>query len=177
VIVLARHGVTDYNAQGRFLGSTDLPLNDEGRRQCAVLGEALRGYRFARCYTSPMRRCIETSEILVPDVECVVEPALREIDFGRWEGRTRDWIERNDPEGLAQRGRDPVHFRPEGGESFADVALRLQPFTERFADEEGDVLVVAHRGSLGVLERLLRGLPLESQAVVPLEPAQFRELS
>lgn len=176
MIVLARHGVTDYNAQGRFLGSTDLPLNDEGRHQCEALAEALRGYRFTRCFLSPMRRCIETSEILVPNLECIVEPPLREIDFGRWESRTREWIERNDPKGLAERGRDPVHFRPEGGESFVDVALRLQPFAQRLLGEPGDVLIVAHRGSLGVLERLLRGMPLESQAVIPLEPAQFREV-
>ena len=124
-----------------------------------------------------MRRCIETSEIAVPGLECVVEPALREIDFGTWEGRMREWIEEHDPVGLAQRGRDPVHFRPEGGESFVDVAQRLRQFAERVAREPGNVLVIAHRGSLGVLERLLCGLPLESQAVNPLEPAQFREIT
>lgn len=173
MIVLARHGATDHNAQARFLGRTDLSLNAEGRRQCEVLAQALGGYRFDRCFSSPMRRCIETSEIIAPNLEYVVEPALREIDFGMWEGRTREWIEENDPAGLAQRARDPVHFRPEGGESFVDVAQRLSPFAERLNREPGDVLVVAHRGSLGVVERLLRNLPLDSKVVVPLEPAQF----
>jgi probable phosphoglycerate mutase len=177
VIVLARHGVTDHNTQGRFLGRTDLSLNAEGRLQCAALAVQLGKYRFARCYSSPMRRCRETSAIIVPYLQPIVEPMLREIDFGQWEGHDRAWLEQHDADGLAQRARDPVHFRPEGGESFADVAVRLKPFTEKIKHETGDTLVVAHRGSLGVLERLMRELPLDSKEVVPLEPAQFHQVS
>lgn len=176
MIVLARHGTTDHNAEGRFLSRTDLSLNDEGRRQCEALAKALGGYGFARCYSSPMRRCMQTARILAPDLPCIVEPALREIDFGAWEGETAAEIARTDPHGLDARRRDPVHFRPPGGESFEDVARRLQSLRDRLTREPGDTLVVAHRGSLGVLERLLRGLPLESRLVKSLEPAQFREV-
>jgi broad specificity phosphatase PhoE len=178
VIVLARHGITEYNTQGRFLSRTDLPLSDEGRRQCAVLAERLHEYRFTHRFSSPMRRCIETCEIVAPNLSIEIDARLREIDFGEWEGHSLEWIEENDGRGLAKRRADPVHFRPPGGESFEDVALRLQPFSERLASlrGDGDLLVVGHRGTLGVLERLLRSLPLESRDVTPLEPAQFHSL-
>jgi broad specificity phosphatase PhoE len=176
LIVLVRHGATDHNAEGRFLSRTDLPLNEQGRRQVEALAQTLDAYRFARCYSSPMRRCIETADIVAPKLERVVDSSLREIDFGDWEGETAESIGRSDPEGLAERKRDPVHFRPPNGESFEDVALRLQALREQLQDATGDMLVVAHRGSLGVLERLLRDLPLNSQTATPLEPAQFHEI-
>lgn len=122
-----------------------------------------------------MRRCVQTLEIVAPDAAPTVRQELREIAFGQWEGRTIDWLERHDPQGVAHRRRDPVNFRPPGGESFADVATRLLPFIGivRAAARHG-AIVVAHRGTLGVLERLLRDLPLDSQEVVPFEPAEVR---
>lgn len=122
-----------------------------------------------------MRRCLETLEILAPDLPFEVEHGLREVDFGAWEGKTLQWLEANDPERLAQRRRDPVAFRPPGGESFRDVAPRLRPVVAKI-ETGGSTLVIGHRGTLGVLERLLRGLPLHSQSVTPLEPGEFRRV-
>lgn len=177
MIVLARHGVTDYNAQGRFLGRTDLSLNDEGRRQVEALAQSLSAYRFSRCYSSPMRRCIESADIVAPHLERIIEPALREIDFGDWEGHDAEWIEQNYPGALELRRQDPVRFRPPNGESFEDVAIRLQRLSDALKRETGGLLIVAHRGTLSVLERLLRDLPLDSKDVVPLEPAQFYKIN
>lgn len=122
-----------------------------------------------------MRRCVQTLEIVAPEIARTVCEELREIAFGEWEGRTIDWLERNDPEGVARRRRDPVHFRPPAGESFADVARRLLAVDGAVrAAAPGGVIVVGHRGTLGVLERLLRGLPLDARGVVPLEPGELR---
>lgn len=120
-----------------------------------------------------MRRCLETRELVVPAVPFEIEPALREVDFGEWEGKTLQWAERNAPELLAQRRCDPVRFRPPGGESIEDAAARLRPLADRLRDRER-TLVIAHRLSLGILERLLRGLPLGSQDVAQLDPGEFR---
>jgi len=120
-----------------------------------------------------MRRCLETREIAAPQLPFEIESALREVDFGTWEGQTLEWAQANDPSGLVQRRHDPVHFRPPQGESFADVARRLQPVVAKLR-QPLRWLVVGHRGTLSVLERLLRGLPLGSQTVKSLEPAQFR---
>ena len=102
-----------------------------------------------------------------------IEPALREVDFGEWEGKTLDWAESNAAELLAQRRSDPVRFRPPGGESIEDAAVRLRPLAERLRVGER-TLVIAHRLSLGILERLLRDLPLDSKLVTQLEPGEFR---
>jgi alpha-ribazole phosphatase len=172
-IVLCRHGVTETNIAGRFLSRTDVPLSPLGIAQCRHLQIELEAFDFERCLVSPMRRCLETREIVAPQPPFEIEAALREIDFGTWEGETLEWLQANDPLELAHRRRDPVHFRPPQGESFADVAQRLQPVVEKLR-RPLRWLVVAHRGTLGVLERLLRDLPLESQVVKGLEPAQFR---
>jgi alpha-ribazole phosphatase len=156
----------------RFLSSSDPPLGAHGRAQCEHLRDALAQFEFQRCLVSPMRRCLETRELAVPDVPFAVEPALREVDFGSWEGQTLEWAERHVPALLAQRRSDPVRFRPPEGESIEDAAERLRPLVDAIRNESG-LLVISHRLTLGILERLLRGLPLGSKDVTPLETAQF----
>jgi broad specificity phosphatase PhoE len=175
VIVLCRHAATDHNLTKRFLSTTDAPLGAQGRAQSDRLREALDAFAFERCFVSPMRRCLETRELAAPSLTYEVLPALREVDFGGWEGRTLAWVEQQAPELLAQRRQDPVRFRPPGGESIEDAAVRLEAVVRRLRDGDGDgVLVIGHRVTLGILERLLRDLPLGSQLVAGLEPATFR---
>jgi broad specificity phosphatase PhoE len=172
-IVLCRHAATEHNLTQRFLSTTDLSLGPLGRAQCERLRAALAPLRLKRCLVSPMRRCLETRELAAPVLPFAIEPTLREVDFGSWEGRTLEWVEQDAPEMLAERRRDPVHFRPPGGESIADVAKRLGPLAERLRGDD-EILVIGHRLTLGILERLLRNLPLDSQLVVGLETAEFR---
>jgi broad specificity phosphatase PhoE len=174
-IVLCRHGVTAGNAAGQFLSRTDLHLSDAGEAQCRALQPLLSKFAFEHCLISPMSRCVRTRELAAPEVPFETLEALREVDFGSWEGMTLQWVQGNDARRLSHRQRDPVNFRPPAGESFADVANRLSPVVARLQGATCS-LVIAHRGTLGVLERLLRGLPLHSQEVRPLEPAEFRAL-
>lgn len=120
-----------------------------------------------------MRRAQETRELVAPDVPFTVEPALREVHFGDWEGKTIEWVEEHEPELFERRRRDPVTFRFPGGESIEDAALRVRPLVERLAGAHA-TLVIGHRVTLGALERLLRGLPLDSRLVEGLQPAEFR---
>lgn len=122
-----------------------------------------------------MKRCLETIELACPRVPAGVRSELREIDFGEWEMLTADDVRERWPEQFARRSSDPVHFRPPGGESFADVASRLEPILEEL--REGNALVVGHRGTLSVLERLLRGLALDYRDIAPIEPAGVRIVS
>lgn len=175
MIVLCRHGTTDANVSGAFLSNADPPLNALGRAQSERARAALRETPLAAAFCSPMLRCTQTLEIVAPQIRASLCDALREINFGKWDGRTLDWVERNDPAGLARRRSDPVNFRPPGGESFLDVSRRLRSFVELAREHAIDgVLVIAHRGTLGVLERLLRDLPLDSRAVAPLDPGEYR---
>jgi alpha-ribazole phosphatase len=174
VIVLCRHGATDANVARAFLSRHDPPLNDLGRRQSERARDALAQIAFQAGFTSPMRRCMQTIEIVAAYLKHTVLDELREIDFGSWEGRTLEWLEHHDPQGVARRRKDPVGFRPSGGENFLDVAQRLRPFADQLSMSSEATLVMAHRGTLGVLERLLRKLPIDSPTVVPLEPGEYR---
>ncbi|MBV9103723.1 MAG: histidine phosphatase family protein [Candidatus Eremiobacteraeota bacterium] len=174
MIVLCRHGATEGNERGVFLSRSDPPLSAAGRIQCEGVRDALRDVVLDRCVVSPARRAQESRSIIAPRVPYRIEEALREIDFGEWEGKTLSWLEVHDPQGVAERARDPVNFRPRGGESFADVAERVTPLVEELRGNATPTLVIAHRGSLGVIERLLRGQRLASRDVRPLEPGEFR---
>jgi len=99
-ILLARHGETDWNRDGRFQGHADRPLNEAGREQARTLAEALVGESLAAVYTSPLRRAAETAEIVAAPHGLQPEPveSLREVDVGSWEGLTRADLERRYPE-------------------------------------------------------------------------------
>lgn len=120
-----------------------------------------------------MQRALQTRELVAPEIPFTIEPLLREVHFGEWEGKTLEWAEEHEPALLEQRRSDPVTFRFPGGESIADAATRIRPLAERLAGAEA-TLVIGHRVTLGALERLLRGLPLDSQRVEGLAPAEFR---
>lgn len=151
-IYLLRHGETAWNAQGRYLGRTDLPLSPSGR-------EALFAADFApeRVYVSPLCRTAETAEILFPGVEQVVVPDFREMDFGIFEGRSwremedfppyREWVDGG------CRGSIP------GGESMERFCTRTCAAFEDLMDRaagagEALLTIVAHGGTqMAVLER------------------------
>lgn len=148
-------------------------LGEHGRAQCARTRVALSQFEFERCIVSPMKRCLETRELVAPATPFEIDPALREVDFGEWEGKTLEWAENNAAHLLAERRSDPVRFRPPGGESIEDAAVRLRPLVALLR-ERRRTLVIAHRLSLGIVERLLLDLPLDSKEVRQLEPAEFR---
>jgi probable phosphoglycerate mutase len=103
-ILLARHGETDWNREGRFQGWADPPLNATGRAQAVDLSVALMAEELATVYSSPLRRAYETAEVVAASrglVPVTIE-ALREVDVGSWSGLTREEIEQRFPEQYAR---------------------------------------------------------------------------
>jgi len=148
-IFLARHGETDWNAQDRWQGHADTPLNDRGREQARELAARLADVPFEAVYSSDLRRARETAEIVADGREPAIqiEPALREIDVGSWQGLTNAEIgdrERTDGETL---------------DAFRDRVLAAIASIGRRHDG-ADVLVVAHGGCARTLQRHLLGDPL-----------------
>jgi broad specificity phosphatase PhoE len=135
-ILLARHGETDWNRQLRFQGHADQQLNETGRAQAEELAARLRNESIAAVYASDLRRASETAEIVAASMKLavVVDPRLREIDVGSWQGRTRDELD--------GAGWD--------GESYEGHRLRVVAALRSIAQAHpGDcVLVVAHGGTL-----------------------------
>ena len=147
-ILLARHGETEWNREGRWQGWADPPLNDLGRAQAHELAEQLRATPVDAVYSSDLRRAHETALILaVPhDREVVTDADLREIDVGAWSGLTRAEISVRFPGGE----------RP-GGETRDQHSVRVLAAVERIAlAHPGErVLVVAHGGCVRALQRHL----------------------
>jgi probable phosphoglycerate mutase len=168
-ILFVRHGETDYNAEGRLQGQRDIPLNSRGRAQASAIGRALRAampeaiaaLEAAEVFiASPLSRTRETMELAraalgLPPSRYALEPALRELTFGAWEGLTWPQVWNRDPAGAKEREGDKWNFAPPDGESYAMLAARLQPWLE---SRRTDCFVVSHGGVARALMTLIAGV-------------------
>jgi broad specificity phosphatase PhoE len=148
-LLLVRHGETDWNAEGRLQGQTDRPLSEFGRRQARQLAEELADDAFEAVYASDLARARETAEIVGTrlGLPVVLDPDLREKDWGNWEGLTA--VER-----------DRVEFVGESTEAHQERILRaLRRISERHPGE-GRILVVTHGGSMRRAQTAALGMAL-----------------
>lgn len=154
-----RHGETDWNAEARFQGQKDIPLNDKGRGQAKRNGKVLRDLINADDFdfvASPLGRTRETMEILraamglSPDVYHM-DDRLRELSFGNWEGRTVSDLEVNEVDLWAQRQADKWHFQPKDGESYHILTERVRGWA---LELDKPTVVVSHGG----VNRALRAI-------------------
>ena len=160
-IYYIRHGETAWNAEGRFQGTQDIPLNDLGRRQAAEAGGILAGL-FARdgrseaaltFVASPLSRARSTMELVrgvlkLPTGGYAVDARLREIGYGRWEGATLAQMQASDPEIFAARLSDKWTVPPPDGESYASVQARMSDWYNQLTS---DTVAVAHGGTAWAL--------------------------
>jgi broad specificity phosphatase PhoE len=164
--ILVRHGATEWNETGRYQGQADPPLNEAGRRQAELLAEQLAGAPVQAVYSSDLRRACHTARAAAArlGLPVNVEPRLREVSQGAWEGMLHADILAQYPQEWAARQADPLHGRPPGGESVAEVAARALAAAGDIAraHPEGPVLIVSHGLTLAVLLCMARGLPLET---------------
>jgi 2,3-bisphosphoglycerate-dependent phosphoglycerate mutase len=149
LLLLVRHGETDWNADGRLQGHTDCPLSDYGRRQAQALAEQLAaGEELGALYSSDLARARETAEIVGARLGLPVlpDPDLREKNWGSWEGLTAD-------------ERDAVEFVGETTAAHRERTLRaLQRIAERHP--VAHVLVVTHGGSIRRAQAAALGIAL-----------------
>ena len=137
-LVLTRHGLTDRSIPEQHLGQKiDISINDTGRRQADALRRRLAGTAFERVITSPLFRARETADIVAGPgrVAIEVDPRLREMDYGAWEGRTYAQIDETDRAYRSEWVERPDALRCPGGESGEDVANRVTSFLEDLLDE------------------------------------------
>jgi broad specificity phosphatase PhoE len=88
-ITLIRHGVTEWNVNGKFQGHTDVPLSEQGRQQALVLAKHLKKAKVDVIYSSPLQRALETAQIVFPEREIIRDERLKELYFGVFEGFTQ----------------------------------------------------------------------------------------
>lgn len=163
----ARHGETDWNREQRYQGARDIPLNRVGQLQADANGPLLRQMlerdgvdpASLKWFASPLSRASETMDrmraafdIELPPV--IHDPRLIEISFGNLEGRLHSEIAREQAIAPGQRDETYWQFRPEGGENYDDVAVRLLDFARELTHHS---VVVAHGGVFRVLRHLVEG--------------------
>ena len=171
-LYFVRHGETDWNAQSRYQGSRDIPLNDRGRGQADLNGKLLRDLlerdnRSPEDFTwhvSPLGRTRETMERVraafdQPLPPVAVDPRLIEVSFGDYEGKLQTELTADEMAMAGERDASFWFFRPPSGESYEDVAQRITSFA---ADLTGPAIIVAHGGILRILRRLIEDFPVES---------------
>lgn len=160
-ILLARHGETEWNRDGRFQGHADPPLNELGRAQAHELAERLAAEPIAAVYASPLRRARETAEIVGDRLGLPVETAdgLREVDVGSWSGLTRAEIADRFPEGSARW----LAYGPgwDDGETYERMGERVMAALAELAGRHpGEhVLVVTHGGPIRAAHAHALGIP------------------
>ncbi len=179
-LLLARHGLTDWNAANRFQGQTDLPLNHTGVEQARALARRLAREEIGSIYSSDLQRAAETARAIVGYQKCSIlfDPRLRELHFGAWEGMTYDEIRQNGPARAKEWEASPGEVKPPGGETFTQLIERVRPFLQEILEKHGQqtILLVAHGGPLQVLVCLALRLSADRYWQFHIAPGSLSEL-
>ncbi len=169
-LLLIRHGATEWNATGRFVGRTDVPLSETGVQQAQALAEMLKGEPLSRILTSDLQRARATAEALARGRDTVIEldARLREFDFGLWEGLT--WLEivERFPEVTADQAHTARLYAPSKGETFDQVCDRVAPLIDELlavSSASDHVALVAHAGVIHAMLSVTLGLQFDTMAV------------
>ena len=160
VIWLVRHGRPDW--PGGALGWSDPALSAAGEAQALAAARRLAGRPLRAVHASDLRRALGTAErVAAPHGLPVLASAdLRELAFGPWEGRDLADLWTEQPEAARAWEADLRRTPPDFAESVADLERRVGRFAAGLEAAAGDVAIVAHRGSLAVLQTLLTGSDL-----------------
>ncbi len=156
VLVLLRHGESEWNKENRFTGFTDVELSETGRTEARAAGEALKAIKFDKIFTSTLKRAYHTAELALGAAgqkhEMIKHDDLRERDYGDLTGLNKDDMRKKYGEEQVHIWRRSYDVRPPGGESLQDVVARVTPYykanIEPLIKSGKNVLLAAHGNTL-----------------------------
>ncbi len=148
-IHLVRHGLTNENLNGQYIGASDVPLSNEGINRLKNLKKDFTYPKANKIYCSPLMRCRKTAELLYPESEIINVEGLAECNFGEWEGKTASDLKDN--EKFMQWLSNSNDVSPEGGESMKNFTTRVLTTFEKLTEDiirnnYKDTVVVTHGG-------------------------------
>ena len=147
-LILVRHGQTEWNANGRYQGQSNVALSELGRRQAECLAACFPAQGLDAIYSSDLDRARETAECVGRKFGVPVqpEPAFRELSFGDWEGLTYQEISTRWPEEANKLFTAPDELKIPNGETFQDLQKRALAKIDALCKEHADknVAVFAH---------------------------------
>jgi 2,3-bisphosphoglycerate-dependent phosphoglycerate mutase len=191
-LVIVRHGESERNVRraaahktgkleyGTDLRDMDVPLTPRGEKQAEATGQYLaKKFNFDRVFLSPYLRAVQTTDLFFKHFaqppRPTVEERIREKEFGILDGLTRDGIIKKYPDEWKRREREgKYYYRPPGGESYPDVALRVHSFLGTLARDcrRQSVLVVCHSVVVLTFRRLLERLNEKELLAIDRDPEQ-----
>jgi len=164
LVYLLRHGRIEGHETKRFIGQTDALLDDLGKSQAVAWNKALASIHFNTVYSSSLKRCCQTAQLVCPKQNINIDNRLNEINMGNWDGKTFDEIKKKRVEEFEKRGSQIYQFRPANGESFKDLSDRIFPFfnsletaglnheiTHGQENSCSNILVITHAGVIRTL--------------------------
>lgn len=144
-IFFVRHGETVL--PHRYVGKSDIDLSENGRKQVSLLVPFAHSCLFSHVYCSPLRRCVQSADLMGLTLKIDYDRRLCEIDFGLWEGRTFAEIEASFPKLVAKWCRNDPDFCFPEGEKMIDFYGRIESFAQTIqALDDDKILIIAHGG-------------------------------
>ena len=180
-LILVRHGSTALSEQGRYQGWIDVPLTPRGIREAGELGRRWNSMEIDALWSSDLRRARQTAEIAFPGRSVGLDPRLREIDFGVFDGLTYEENRKRFEGSFCGWLEDPASGRPPGGESLGELEARVASWLNEVASDRelpGDRLhmAVTHGGVMRVAMALAHGIPFADAARLSLPPCASVEI-
>ena len=170
LLVIVRHGQSQWNLENRFTGNKDVPLTALGREEAHVAGKKLKHIVFDHAFTSLLERAQETLAIILNEIEQMRLPveknsALNERNYGELQGLNKAEVAAQYGAEQVERWRRSYDLQPPGGESLKDTATRVIPFYQQEIEPlliaGKNILVVAHGNSLRALMMYLEKISPE----------------
>ena len=149
-IYIIRHGKTPWNVDRLLQGGTDVELNEDGRDLAMKTGEGLKDVHFDKIYSSPLKRALETAELIRGDRDIPIETddRLREISFGSREGERAMAVKDDPNDSFYFFFHAPEKYDPLDGESFQSIMERTKSFLteviEPLQDKYERIMIVGH---------------------------------
>lgn len=163
-LYITRHGETIWNNEKRMQGWLNSDLTEIGIQNAKSLGESLKDTEFKAIYSSPSGRTRETSKLILRDrtIPLIFDMNLREMNFGIWEGKTVEFIQKNYPIEIEKFWNSPHTFIPIEGESFNEVQDRVLKFIEhiKLKYTDGNILIVTHSVIIKSFLSIFKNLPV-----------------
>jgi broad specificity phosphatase PhoE len=160
-LILARHGETAWNVEKIFRGRADVNLDEVGIKQAELLGKYLSNWKLEAIYSSPVKRALDTANIVAryQKIGVHIAEGLIDFDYGEWQSLPEQEVKRLYPALLNEWHNNPHKVRMPGGESLEDVRRRaIRVINDVISKYQGSVVLVSHRVVIKVLICSLLGL-------------------
>jgi 2,3-bisphosphoglycerate-dependent phosphoglycerate mutase len=177
LLAIVRHGQSVWNLENRFTGEVDVDLTPLGRQEAIAAGKKLAHIPFSRCFTSILKRAIETLDLILEQIHAkelpvICNKALDERNYGELQGLDKAATAKKYGEEQVALWRRSYSVRPPGGESLKDTAARVIPYftkeIETHLKKGENILIVAHGNSLRALMMHLEHIGEDTIATVDL---------